>query len=56
MPTLRMPESNGAPDEHLGLRHAIGTRDAERARETMRAHLEDVEPDIPHARVGALGG
>jgi len=37
-------------------RDAIGALDAERAREEMRAHLEHVESDIQHARVGAVHG
>jgi DNA-binding GntR family transcriptional regulator len=56
MPTLRMQESNGVPGEHLRFRHAIGSRDAERAREEMRAHFEGVESHIQHVRVGALHG
>jgi DNA-binding FadR family transcriptional regulator len=42
--------------EHLRIRDAIGARDAERAREEMRARLEHVESDHPHARVPAAHG
>jgi DNA-binding FadR family transcriptional regulator len=64
---LRMLESKGvieasdggscasAPGEHVRIGDAIGARNAEREREEMRAHLEQVGSDIQDAPVAVHG-
>ncbi|HEY5058226.1 MAG TPA: FadR/GntR family transcriptional regulator [Gaiellaceae bacterium] len=51
MSIFLVPDSpERSSEQHRAIREAIAGRDAERARDEMRAHLERVESDIQHAR------